>query len=676
MKKIDLHLHTIPTVSDSEFDFSIEKLIEYIEVEKLEAIAITNHNIFNREQFELISSLITIPVFPGIEIDIENGHLLVITEVSDIDDFCEKCEKVYRLNGNSNTSSLTEDDFIHIFGDMGKYLLIPHYDKTPILDQNRIPNIRSYIRCGEVSSVKKFISTKKRQDKLVPVLFSDIRISSNIVEWPKRQTFIDVGELSISSIKYALCDSAKVAVSPEDGHTVFEILDNGLCISTGLTVILGKRSSGKSFTLDQINEQFENAKYIKQFALLSANDDADKRQFEETLRIQGASVAESFLAPFRAVVENVEKIDLPQDKRDVENYLEVLLKAASEVERQDIFAKCSMFQESQFSVKDLEALDELIAAVDTLMQNTEYRDIIAKHFNKESLIKLAIDLRKQYIREKEKASLMQYTNDIIISIQRELQVRSTNTPIPEIDLYQVLLNREKVNKFIDIAKKVKKERVIEQRNLHSYRVIAKATPYEGAQALQRTSRSKMTFSDAFRKYNDEYEYLRALKQKDGLPASEYYKYFVQITYEVLNQYGTVASGGERSEYNLLQQLTDAARSDILLLDEPESSFDNLFLKDGVNTLLRDLSKQIPVVIATHNNTIGASLHPDYLIYTEKEVQTNGMVKYHLYHGYPSSTILTDLEGNEINRKDVMLDCLEAGEPAYIDRRHSYEILND
>lgn len=676
MKKIDLHLHTISTVSDSEFDFSIEKLIEYIEVEKLEAIAITNHNMFNREQFELISSLITIPVFPGIEIDIENGHLLVITEMSDIDDFCEKCEEVYRLNGSSNTSSLTEDDFIHIFGDMGKYLLIPHYDKTPILDQNRIPNIRSYISCGEVSSVKKFISSKKRRDKLVPVLFSDIRISSNIVEWPKRQTFIDVGELSISSIKYALCDSAKVAVSPEDGHTVFEILDNGLCISTGLTVILGKRSSGKSFTLDQINEQFENAKYIKQFALLSANDDADKRQFEETLRIQGASVAESFLAPFRAVVENVEKIDLPQDKRDVENYLEVLLKAASEVERQDIFAKCSMFQESQFSVKDLEALDELIAAVDTLMQNTEYRDIIAKHFNKESLIKLAIDLRKQYIREKEKASLMQYTNDIIISIQRELQVRSTNTPIPEIDLYQVLLNREKINKFIDIAKKVKKERVIEQRNLHSYRVIAKATPYEGAQALQRTSRSKMTFSDAFRKYNDEYEYLRALKQKDGLPASEYYKYFVQITYEVLNQYGTVASGGERSEYNLLQQLTDAARSDILLLDEPESSFDNLFLKDGVNTLLRDLSKQIPVVIATHNNTIGASLHPDYLIYTEKEVQTNGMVKYHLYHGYPSSTILTDLEGNEINRKDVMLDCLEAGEPAYIDRRHSYEILND
>ena len=63
-------------------------------------------------------------------------------------------------------------------------------------------------------------------------------------------------------------------------------------------------------------------------------------------------------------------------------------------------------------------------------------------------------------------------------------------------------------------------------------------------------------------------------------------------------------------------------------------------------------------------------------YTEKEIQSDGEVKYHLYYGYPSSTVLTDLEGNKKNRKDIMLDCLEAGEPAYMDRRHSYEILND
>lgn len=676
MKKIDLHIHTISTVSDHNFHFSLDKLIEYVENEELDAIAITNHNLFDRQQYEMIVASISIPVFPGIEIDIEDGHLLVITEVSDIDNFCEKCSRVFRINGSDNTSFLKEQDFIDIFGDLNKYLLVPHYDKTPELSLQRIPNIQSYISCGEVSSVKKFISMKKIQDDLVPVLFSDIRISEDVKEWSKRQMFIDVEEISISSLKYALCDSAKVSVSPEDGHTIFEVLDNGLCISTGLTVVLGKRSSGKSFTLDRINEQFENTKYIKQFALLSTDDVSDQRQFEQALRIQGDTVAEAFLTPFKYVVEDVAGIDLYQDDQDIENYLKALMKAASEAERQDVFAKCSMFQETQFSIRDLKSLDELINAVDALIKNTEYRDIINRHMHRNALLKLAIDLREQFIKEREKMILMQYTNDIVVSIQRELQVRSSNTPIPDVDFYQILLNREKVKRFIDVAKQVKRNRVIEQRSLYSYRVVAKAAPYEGAQALQRTSRSRIVFSDAFKKYNEEYEFLQMLKQKEDLPSSEYYKYFAQITYEVLNQYGTPASGGERSEYNLLQQLTDASRSEILLMDEPESSFDNLFLKDGVNTLLKEVSKHIPVVIATHNNTIGASLHPDYLIYTEKEIRLDGEVKYHLYYGYPSSTDLTDLEGNKKKRKDIMLDCLEAGEPAYMDRRHSYEILND
>lgn len=42
---------------------------------------------------------------------------------------------------------------------------------------------------------------------------------------------------------------------------------------------------------------------------------------------------------------------------------------------------------------------------------------------------------------------------------------------------------------------------------------------------------------------------------------------------------------------------------------------------------------------------------------------------------PSSEDLVDLKGNHIPRKSVLLDCLEAGEAAYMDRRNSYEILN-
>ena len=47
MKKLDLHIHTVQTVSDHPFSFSIEKLKEYVQKLKIEGIAITNHNMFN-----------------------------------------------------------------------------------------------------------------------------------------------------------------------------------------------------------------------------------------------------------------------------------------------------------------------------------------------------------------------------------------------------------------------------------------------------------------------------------------------------------------------------------------------------------------------------------------------------------------------------------------------------
>ena len=54
MKKLDLHIHTTATASDHYFDFSLDSLQKYVAENQLDAIAITNHNTFNREQYELI----------------------------------------------------------------------------------------------------------------------------------------------------------------------------------------------------------------------------------------------------------------------------------------------------------------------------------------------------------------------------------------------------------------------------------------------------------------------------------------------------------------------------------------------------------------------------------------------------------------------------------------------
>lgn len=672
MKKVDLHIHTIATVSDYYFEFSMDTLQSYIDCKELDAIAITNHNLFDRKQYEEICKKISIPVFPGVEIDVEQGHLLLITSMEDLDDFESRCNDIQKIN-STNTSWMSEDDLLGYFPNIEKYVLIPHYDKNPKLELHRISKIKDHITCGEVTSIKKFIAMKKKSDDLVPVLFSDERMKKGGSHFSDRQTFIDIEELSVNALKHALRDRAKVSLSPDEGNILFKILDNGLQISTGLTVVLGGRSSGKSYTLDAINDQYEHAAYIRQFELLARDEEADKKRFDELLRRKGDSITQEFLQPFKNVIDDVQEIDLRTDEKEIEIYLEMLKKSAAEVERQDAFAKAKLFSETLFDIKELSSLKNLIEAVDILISNLEYRELINSHIERKALLNLAISLRKKYIAESQLASNMEYINDIVSSIKTELSSRTTNTVVPEIDFYRILLNQRKIKKFSAIAKGIQQKRVIEQKSVYSFTIVAKARPFNGAQELHLVFKTNEALKPIYEKYNDPYEYLCLLRKNQNIPSSEYHKFFVYIEYEVLNKYGTKASGGERSEYNLLQRLKDALQEDILILDEPESSFDNIFLKDGVDVLLKELSEHIPVVIATHNNTIGASVHPDFLIYTEKEITPDGAIKYHLYSGYPTSEELTDLEGNKLNRRSIMLNCLEAGEEAYLERSKTYEV---
>ncbi|MFK2352646.1 hypothetical protein ACIXOC_15775 [Bacteroides fragilis] len=83
----------------------------------------------------------------------------------------------------------------------------------------------------------------KRQNSLVPVYFSDGRFTSATHDFQPRQTFIEVGDLSIHALKEALKDRQKVALDGSDKNLI-DINTGELKISSGLSVVLGRRSSG------------------------------------------------------------------------------------------------------------------------------------------------------------------------------------------------------------------------------------------------------------------------------------------------------------------------------------------------------------------------------------------------------------------------------------------------
>lgn len=670
MKKVDLHIHTVPSISDREFFFSLNSLKDYVEKLEIDCIAITNHNLFDKSQFEYIASELPIKVFPGIEIDLEAGHILLISENEDLDDFASKCKMVTDLI-KTEYDYITYDQLIEIFPLLSKYLLIPHYDKKPNIKPETLAKLGDNIFCGEVTSIRKFKACLTESDKLVPVIFSDCRFIEDMPSFPTRQTFIDAADDSLTAIKGCLFDKNKVYLSKEEGNEFFQATDDGIILSTGLNVIIGERSTGKTYTLEKIINGFENVKYIEQFSLLQN----DEEKFKELVTTRHSLVSENYLKEFKDVIYSINEVDIKTNNQSIEKYLDSLKKFASESDKLDSFSKCKLYNETKYDLDDLENLKALIKATKILLDNTEYKSIINKHIPETNLKSLFLELIETYKGKHIKNLKKGFINELTERIKDDLKIRSSSTSIEDVDFHKIQIDKIKVDKFEEITKKLQTEKIIDSKEIRGFKVIAKTKKYNGAIQLQKKSKSKLTFSDAFNNYNAPYKFLVSLRNI-AIEETDYYKYFVDIEYKTLNKHGFPVSGGERSEFNLLHEISDALKHDILLIDEPESSFDNIFLKNEVNELIKEISKEIPVIVVTHNSTIGASIKPDYLVYTTKIIENDELI-YKVYFGHPMSKTLKNSDGEEIQNIDILFNCLEAGEEAYYERKlKAYEILKN
>jgi ABC-type dipeptide/oligopeptide/nickel transport system ATPase component len=674
LKKIDFHIHTLPTIRDANFNFNLDNLQKYVSAAKLDAIAITNHNVFNGIQFRAICEALSVVVFPGIEINLDCGHILLISDESDLEDFENKTELIaQRITQNEERISV--DILEEIFQDLNKYMVIPHYDKEPCIKGETLNRISYCISAGEVDSAKKFIRAIKDNTKPTPALFSDVRICEELAQFPTRQTFIDCGELTLNAIKVCLKDKGKVSLSESDGNMLFQVFSDGQKLSTGLNVLLGERSSGKTFTLNRINGLVDNVKYIRQFSLVQQDSDAYEREFNNELQRERSRFIEEYLAGFKIVLNDVMNIDLKANERMIEKYVGSLLKSAEESDKRDAFSKTSLFDETEFPISDDSVLIALIGSVRQVIENIEYRAIIDKHLDINNLKRLSCELiellwAKSFIKKKKK-----FVNSLIRDVRESLKMRTSAVQIEDVDLYRGSMDKRKVDRFSEIVKGLQKEAIISEESIQGFSVVARKGSFESAGEIKTASGIRTAFRDSFIEYGQPYEYLRSLLANNNLTPSEHYKLFAKISYRILNKYGFEVSGGERSEFRLLQEIKNAHNHDILLVDEPESSFDNMFLKSDVNQIIKKISESMPVVVVTHNNTVGASVGADYLLYARKEIEGSD-VKYKLYSGHPTDRVLKSIDGKTIINHEIMMNSLEAGYDTYNSRRQGYEAIKN
>jgi hypothetical protein len=629
---------------------------------------------FDSSQFRKIQQELPIPVFPGIEVDIGSGHLLLISDGADIVDFDSKCAQV-SSKIKTSTDSISTNDLISIFGDLSDYLLIPHYEKSPSIKGQDFANLLPHFVAGEVDSAKKFIRVMRDTEKLCPVLFSDSRMKDGMASLPTRQTYIDCGEVSLQAIKSCLGDKRKVFLSKDDGNDLFQVFDDGQHISTGLNVILGARSSGKTYTLNNLSSMFEHTKYIKQFELVQASDEEDEKRFNSDVQRKRSRFVDEYLSAFRSIIDDVSKVDAEKNDCDLSAYIATLLRSAEEANRRDSFSRVKLYDELDFPISGSDGLKELISSVIHLIENTEYRGVVESHIPLASLKSLAVDLIKRLWKKSEQDRNRNYVNSIVRDVKDRLRMHTSATHAESVDLYEVALNKRKVARFNDIVRSLQRESVIFDEPVQGFRIVASKGPYSQASEMSKVIKGQAAFRDALSVYEDPYAFLQVLMDHDKLEESDVHKLFVKISYRILNREGSDVSGGERSEFRLLQEIKDAHKYDLLLLDEPESSFDNRFLNSDVNDIIRSISRDMPVVVVTHNSTVGASIRPDYVLYAQKLTE-GGMVKYRLFSGHPTDKQLTCVDGTTVNNHDVLLNSLEAGSDTYEHRRQGYEAVKD
>lgn len=679
MKRCDLHIHTVASVSDRAFVYDKEILKDYVKKTGLDVIAITNHNLFDYAQFnEIKDELPNTIVLPGIEVDLEKGHILVIANNDEgtLYDFNAKCSDV-KDKIHSENDYISYDTFARIFTDFNKYLLIPHYDKSPKLPKEIISKFGGNIVAGEVSSVKKFIYMENEADEITPVYFSDFRVEKGIApeDYPVSHTFMDVNEVDVNTLKLCLMDKTKVSLTAEKGVKLFPIFSNGQMLSTGLNIMFGKRSTGKTYTLDAIAKKFgDRAKYIRQFELLNTGKN-DSDQFESDQKVRQEHYAEDFFKEFRDVVTDMlETSSEDDDEIKLQKYLEAVMASATQNDVNDVFSKSALFNESEYNEQNYDELNKLISATETLLETQQYKELINKHISIKSLKALLKELIENYRIHKLNDKYQKEVNNMLKLVKESLQLKSAAPRIPNVDLYQYFLNRKKRELFAQIVIAIKKNRTISNEKAGHFTISVSARPFTNATDLKTVMLRQISLVSAFDKYNNPVQYLEALKNA-GVESDRIYKLFAAIDYKILNSSGFPVSGGERSEFNFLQKIKDAILSDILLIDEPESSFDNIFLKNEVNKFIKEMAENMPVVITTHNNTIGGSIKPDYILYTEKKI-IDGTPEFYTYSGYPGSKELQDVNGNSIKNYEITLDSLEAGEEAYTERKGIYETLKN
>ncbi|HEL1669113.1 TPA: hypothetical protein U0949_001037 [Streptococcus suis 2651] len=679
VKRIDFHIHTVPSIKDSDFNFSIEWLKAYVDKTKLDAIAITNHDLFDKNNFEEISEYLpNVKVYPGIELALDIGHVNIVFPCDCIDvlsQFSEWLSNIHQTQSDSITSEQLREQLP--CWDQGIYI----FELGKSKGVKEIPNIFSNLVCvGGVPNQLRFNIAKNNPESLVPCLFSDAHATNqdsdnrnDIAKLQNKQTYLQIDSCEFEDIKKCLRDKSKVSINKENLKDVVDI--DCVNISSGLNLVVGKRGTGKTYFLNKIKEFSDDEYYeIKQFETAKADEYIEKQRKDQG-SIEFSKWQEKYTNEFSKIKSYLQ--DTYTETDDIENFLVDVKRFATEMARSKSSQKYLLFQETEFELSNINYIRSALTNIKDVIENEEIWNLLNKNSQKKSdFIEVYSELRDIYLKYRKDNELKQKINEIMRDVKSTVTARTGISNVQECSINNIIHKLQLEKKIDSFLNQIIVETPLKNERLHGYQICVNLIPYKNASQFQKEiGTQEAVNNDLIKVYREKdfITFLKRLKQKKFYNEANFAEYLLQKEVKLLDSEGVPASGGQAVGFALMLRLNEAKNKPIILIDEPESSLDNAYIKNELNKELKQLARNSMVVVITHNSTLGTLLEPDYLIITSKDNSGN----YFIMSGeFSSSKIKDSINGTEEKSYEKFIEAMESGMDSYTKKGEIYANLNE
>ena len=680
VKKIDFHIHTVSTEKDYDFQYSSEWIENYVSKSKLDAIAITNHDLFDLRNFNFVKGdLPNCTVFPGIELSLEGGHVNIV--------FSEE-EKYYLsefsdwLNNNLSGSkkSISVDEYCENMKNWENGIYIFEMGKS---NSMQVPERFKNSCCvGGVSNQLRFQSFYKKEEGLTPVLFSDAHATdcdseknrNNIEFLCTKNTFLQIDNCTFNEIKNTITDKTKVDINIENLRDVIDV--GGHRVSTGLNLIVGKRGTGKTYLLQEIKNCFEEKDIyeIKQFETAKSDDYIEKQRIK-----QGESAASMWSDKYQHQLSAIKDFLTNYDSNnilEIDDYLNGVKKFAKDWVMSKSTSKYNLYTQQNFEGKPTKNIEEHLNDLKKLINSRDVWSMISDSSMKRKIfIEVYSELRLIYCKYCVTNHLQNKVNEILDTIKEYVNSKTGITPIPECRFADVVKDLQRKNEINKFMKQVIRETELKRERIHGYQIQVDLVPFNNAEQFRSDIKTSEAVKDEIilpYQQKNYLEFLLKLSKRSFYEPERLAKYLMHLEVKLLDSEGIPASGGQAVGFALMMRLDEAKNKPVILIDEPEASLDNAYIREELINAIRELSKESMVFVVTHNSTLGTLLDPDYLIVTTKEDSTG----YRVLTGEFSSKIISKEPGAPEYSYEKFVEAMEAGITTYQKKGEVYESLRN